>query len=860
MSIMQNLSQDDFIKAKRIFTEALKQDQNLVYIYVKEQCKDNNQLLDAVISLVDMHLDSGDATITPKKPFTELLISQYNIKEGQHIGKFIIEKPLGSGGMGNVYLAKRSDDEVQQKVAIKVLKNKLNHSAFERFQTEKRLLAHLEHPCIARLIDAGVTNDGMTYYVMEFVEGRPINEYCENKQLTINQRLQLFMEVCDVVSYAHNNLIIHRDLKPQNIMVTEKGQVKLLDFGIAKPLKDLPGIEKRQETIQGNLALTPQYAAPEQFTDGVIGTACDVYALGLLLYELLTGKLAQDLTGLSLMEMERIITDKVFINASKHVTQQDVETSQFQLKNPAQLKFLLKGDIDSIINKAIKKEPQQRYKSVADMAADIDNHLNFKPISVRCNQQSYRLKKYLRRNWLPVTASVVLITILSLSTYFVSLERDNAILEKQLAEEVSSFLVSTFKNADPTKTQGEKITAKEILEEGVRQINNQQDSAIKNKLLLTMAEVYHELKQRNKSLELINQMTETNNKSVFIKTDSLLFTGGSKEAISEIKKYQYNINTKQELDYLLLLARVYKFNDERRKADKIADEMILKAAVLYGDNSLEYANYLLSYNTISDDYSIYPRKLKDYKKVLNIYENHKNLDDISYPRVHGLLGSMYKYYEEYDKATFHFTKASDIFEKIYGEDSYIQIDMLNRIAGLNTSKKKYDEAIETYQRVISIKKKVYGTKENARFSTTYFNLSLPYMIGKNDYTKGIDYIRKAIRLLEPRKESNRNTYAHFKRYLSAALIEQRQYKEAEYVLNEIIPYYIEMNYVKGVNLAQSRALLAVIEYEKGNKSKAKALFELSIENVRENTSSTSFVRKNIDITYDKLMAELNIAN
>ncbi len=460
MSNLNNLSQQDFIKAKQIFTESLKLDQDLINNYVKVQCQGDDKLLDAVMSLIYMHLDSGEATITPKKPISELIKTQYHITEGQQIGKFVIEKSLGSGGMGDVYLAKRSDDQIQQKVAIKVLKNKLNQSAFERFQTEKRLLAHLEHPGIARLIDAGITDDGMTYYVMEYVKGQAIDEYCSNNKLSVKQRLKLFIEVCHIVSHAHSNLIIHRDLKPQNIMVTNKGQVKLLDFGIAKPLQQLPGMEILPQTMQGNLALTPQYAAPEQFTDGVIGTACDVYTLGLLLYELLTGTLAQDLTGLSLKEIEQVITDKVFINASKQVTQQDVNAEQFQLRNKVQLKSLLKGDIDNIINKAIKKEPHNRYKSVADLAQDIDNHLNHQPISVRGNQQAYRFKKYLRRNWLPTTATLGLIAILSFSTYFVSLERDKAIREKQLAEEVSSFLVSTFKNADPTKTQGEKITAK----------------------------------------------------------------------------------------------------------------------------------------------------------------------------------------------------------------------------------------------------------------------------------------------------------------------------------------------------------------------------------------------------------------
>jgi len=363
MSNLQNLSQADYLKAKQLFTEAIELDSAEIDTFLKKQCQDNEELYAAVVSLVAMHQDSGDATITPKQALSTLISQDKNIASGNKIGKFVIEKPIGSGGMGDVYLANRQDDEVQQKVAIKILKNKLNQSAFERFQIEKRVLAHLEHPGIARLIDAGI-EDGLTYYVMEYVQGMAIDEYCQQHKLTVKERLRLFIKVCEVVSYAHANLIIHRDLKPQNILITDKGQVKLLDFGIAKPLQQLPGIEEIPATMEGFFALTPQYAAPEQFKEGAIGTACDIYALGLLLYELLTSTLAQDFTGLSLVEIEKVITDKILNNASKQITQQHVDASQFKLRSTQQLKNQLKGDLDSIINHAIKKEPEKRYKSV----------------------------------------------------------------------------------------------------------------------------------------------------------------------------------------------------------------------------------------------------------------------------------------------------------------------------------------------------------------------------------------------------------------------------------------------------------------------------------------------------------------
>ncbi len=852
MSNLQNLSQQDFVKAKQIFTESVKLDQDLINDYVKGQCEGNDQLFDAVMSLVNMHMDSGEKTITPKKPLSELLNKPHNITEGQKIGKFVIDKPLGSGGMGDVYLANRSDDEVQQKVAIKVLKNKLNQSAFERFQTEKRLLAHLEHPGIARLIDAGVTDDGMTYYVMEYVEGQPIDEYCEHNQLTVKQRLQLFTDVCDVVSYAHSNLIIHRDLKPQNILVTDKGQVKLLDFGIAKPLQQLPGMENRQETMQGSFALTPQYAAPEQFTDGVIGTACDVYALGLLLYELLTGTLAQDLTGLSLTQMEQVITDRIFINASKQVTQQDINTEQFQLKNKVQLKSLLKGDIDTIINKAIKKEPQHRYKSVADLAQDIHSHLNFKPISVRGNQQAYRIKKYLRRNWLPVTAAVGLITILSLSTYFVGLERDKAIQEKQLAEEVSSFLVSTFKNADPTKTQGEKITAKEILEEGVRQINNQQDSQIKDKLLLTMGEVYYELAEHKKALGLISQSTQENNDVILLKAKILNFEGEYDQAMQEIEKFNYKERTEQELKYLQMKAYILSGSGQDKQAEKIANHMLTQSKALYGTNSIDYANYLMNYTTFFKENFYYHRNIENYKNIIKIYQKKKNIGQTNLAKAHSMLSSLYRKTSNLDNSLIQLNLAKEIYLSIYGNNHMIISNIYNTAGDINRQLKKFREAIESFEKSIKIKETYFESKNDFRLSPIYFNIGLVYISQGKNYESAILNINKALELLKPKITVKKNMYNHFQRILCLALIATHQYNEAENILTKLIPYYIEKNYKIGKNLAESRALLAVINYKKDNFDESIELLNLSIDVLRKHSSPTNAIRVHAEEIYEKL--------
>jgi serine/threonine-protein kinase len=852
MSKLENLNQQDFIEAKKLFNQAIKlTEPELIDELLARECQDNDVLIAAVKALIAMHNDSEGATITPKQPLSSLINHNFTLQKGQPIGKFIIDKLIGSGGMGDVYLAKREDQEVHQKVAVKVLKNKLNQPALERFQIEKRVLAHLEHPGIARLIDAGVT-DGYTYYVMEYIQGLAIDDFCKQQQLTIKQRLRLFIKVCEVVSYAHANLIIHRDLKPKNILITEKGQVKLVDFGIAKPLSQLPGIDELPQTMEGRYALTPQYAAPEQFTDGVVGTACDIYALGLLLFELLTNRKAQDLNGLSLAEIEQKITHKIFNNASKQITQYDVDVSQFKLKKSIQLKKLLKGDLDSIINNAIKKEPEKRYKSVADFATDIENYLHHQPISVRDNQFGYRLQKYLKRNWLAVSALLTLISILSFSTYYVMQERDKAIQEKLLAQQVSDFLVTTFKDADPTKTLGEKITAKEILEQGVRQINKQQNSQVKDKLLMAMGEVYYELAEYNKAFDLLDQVEENNFDKSVLKTKIFSFQGAYDKALDELSQSSYQGSEEKELIFLQVKSEVMNASENPEQAQLIAEQMRYKAQQKFGDGSISYAHYLMDYTAIFHDKVFYADvNIEQYKKIIEIYNNNGLKIDPKLARVYQSISSIYRRKEQFDQALSSLNKAEDIYRRIYGDQHLIIASILNTKAILNRRLNLYDQSRQDYKSSLAIKKIYYG-ETFWRLSQVFFNIGLTYLAEGRDYEASIENINKAITLMEAKREEKKSIYNHLHRYLSVALINTQKFKQAEEILNELIPYYIEMNYKAGRNLAESRILLAIVYERRGRYNDSLRLFKISIDTLRKNTKPSEIIRLEAEKLFNTL--------
>jgi serine/threonine-protein kinase len=331
------------------------------------------------------------------------------------IGPFRVVREIGRGGMGRVYLGERADGQFEQRVAIKLIQHG-TPGVLRRFVEERRILALLEHPGIARLVDGGLTGAGLPYFAMELVEGEPIDRYCESRDLTLDQRLELFAGVCDAVGYAHQRLVIHRDLKPTNILVTADGQVKLLDFGIAKLLAPS---EREDLTRTGFLVMTPEYAAPEQIRGAPISTETDVYSLGVLLYLLLTGGRPYDLRGRSPAEIERIVC-------------LDPPTRPSSKAQPA-VSRRLRGDLDLILMTALQKEESRRYQSPGAFAEDLRRFRQGRPILARPDSARYRLGKFLRRNRTTLGAATVAAAALVGATGFSVVQMREARAQRQEA-------------------------------------------------------------------------------------------------------------------------------------------------------------------------------------------------------------------------------------------------------------------------------------------------------------------------------------------------------------------------------------------------------------------------------------------
>ena len=341
---------------------------------------------------------------------------------GRRIGSYQIIQELGQGGMGNVYLAVRADDEYKKRVAIKVVQHDLgNPEILRRFRNERQILAALDHTYVARLLDGGTTPDGMPYVVMEYVEGVPIDRYCENHGLSIEERLKLFRDVCAAVHYAHQNLVIHRDIKPGNILVTADGVPKLLDFGIAKLLNPELGPETQAVTRAALRVMTPEYASPEQIRGEPITTASDIYSLGVVLYELLTGHRPYRFNTYLLEEIEHIISSEepakpsTVIGRRKIEDRESSETISTREREPRDRKKLrrrLAGELDAIVMMAIRKEPRRRYASADQFSNDIHRHLEGRPVRARPDTVRYRTAKFINRNKVSVAAAALILVTL----------------------------------------------------------------------------------------------------------------------------------------------------------------------------------------------------------------------------------------------------------------------------------------------------------------------------------------------------------------------------------------------------------------------------------------------------------------
>jgi eukaryotic-like serine/threonine-protein kinase len=446
--------------------------------------------------------------------------------EGRRVGAYRLVRQIGRGGMSRVFLAERADGQFEQQVALKLLRPGIDSALDQvRFRAERQILATLNHPNIARLLDGGVTDDGQPYLALELVDGDPIDRYCDARSLSLRDRIQLFLTVLEATQYAHRNLIVHRDLKPSNILVSADGRVTLLDFGIAKLLDPVAVPGEAPATRTGAIVMTPEYAAPEQVQGGPVGTATDVYALGVLLYQLLTGRRPYEVRGMSAADCQRVICEvepprpSTTFDAAGDAGDSAARARQ-RGTTPERLAKRLRGDLDAIVALALRKERNLRYGSTEQFARDLSRYLEGRPVLAHRGGRRYRLVKFLRRRRVEVLAGAAITASLVAGAGLSLTQAGRANRERSRAERaaqqskaasdesagVTSFLLGLFEARDPTEARGDTLSAWDLLHRGVRRADQLQGQPLAQaRMLEVTAQAYVKLGKFDDAIAILER-------------------------------------------------------------------------------------------------------------------------------------------------------------------------------------------------------------------------------------------------------------------------------------------------------------------------------------------------------------------
>lgn len=509
------MSENNWSKIKSLFSEACTLPQEQQRSFIEENCDSDLEMQGQILALLAAHNEAtqnSEPDQIVSQVASTLLTGQEDIAAGDLIEQFQVEGRIGQGGMGDVYLGKRINSDFEQWVAIKIIRKQyLSPESLQRFRQERQILSSLNHRNIASFIGGGETDKGNPYIILEYVKGMPIDQYCEQQALSIRERIVLFKQVLSAVIYAHQNLVVHRDIKPSNVLVTDSGDVKLLDFGIAKLIQDEDFGAQADPQLTRNFerVLTPAYASPEQLLGEPVTTRSDVYALGTLLMHVLTSMPVFDLTDSNRREIENLVLE----------TQPQKPSAKCQHSNQPDIQGrakLLRGDLDNIVLKALQKSPERRYSSVEQFCQDIENYLSNYPILAKPDSRWYVFKKYLQRN--RFSSAVLAVFLLSLITFagvvtkqrvLIQQERDEAVRQAFIAGEATQFLERTFDASDPNLNNGEEVTARMLLDTAIENLQDLDPAPdVKVPLMIILARVLSQAGEYDKAGPLLNQAQE----------------------------------------------------------------------------------------------------------------------------------------------------------------------------------------------------------------------------------------------------------------------------------------------------------------------------------------------------------------
>ena len=718
---------------------------------------------------------------------------------GVTVGAYTLESALGHGGMGTVWLAKRSDGRFEGHAAVKLLNAALvGRGGEERFRREGTILARLAHPHIARLIDAGVSNTGQPYLVLEHVDGKHIDAYCDEAALPVADRIRLFLDVQSAVAHAHANLIVHRDLKPSNVLVAADGQVKLLDFSIAKLIED---DRVSRLTREGGSAMTPRYAAPEQINGGAITTATDVYALGVLLYELLSG---QHPTGAGLKSQADHTRAIVEVEPKKlsaaALAASDADAARRRTTRD-RLSRQLRGDLDIIVGKALKKDPSERYGSVAEFADDLRRHLAHEPIGAQPDSMRYRSGKFIRRRWRVVTAaaaaSAAVMTLIGFYTVQLTAERDRARVQAEKASQLSELLSSVLTSVDPFRTPGsDEPTVRNLLDAAATRVTTELTAQpeLQAEMLTVIGRTYDRLGMRERALPLLEQALEIGRQTLGSQhlrvAHSLNDLGvlhrragnpaAAEPLLRESLATRRALRGNQHNDVaitLIELARTIQDRGRLAESEALIRESLAIRLAVYGEEHRETATSKSELGQLLWELGDLDGAEKMLRENVATSERVLGRDHANVGSSKGSLGNLLNARGQHVAAEELLRESVRVRKVALGESHLDYAMALPNLAGALESQGRLDEAQALVERAISIAAPQVG-KDHPRVIAASMDLAR-VRIARGDAAATEADLRHALGLRQRLYPADDWRIAQAQSLLGAALFAQKKYREAE---------------------------------------------------------------------------------
>jgi len=760
------MTPENLARLRELFKAALAQPREARTAFVEGACPDDPALQADLRALLQADAQA-DAEHFMDAPPIDLDAEPYKPPEQvQQVGPYHLLRMLGQGGMGQVYLARR-EAPFKHYVALKLLRHGLhNEDILLRFEMERQILASLNHPNIARLLDGGTTRDGLSYLVMEYVDGVPITRFCDAKRLAIPDRLRLFQAICQAVHYAHQNLVVHRDLKPSNILVAENTsgvpQVKLLDFGVAKLLN--PSLSSVEVPVTRTMyrLMTPAYAAPEQVRGEPVTTATDVYALGVILYELLSGHPPYRLQHNTPLELEQVICQQEPERPSTKVvrdeTVQHVDGSTRTISAAAvgiargiptdRLCRRLQGDLDNIVLKALRKEPRRRYGSVEQLARDVTRYLDGRPVEARPSTMGYRVKKYLRRHRVAVLgATIVVLSLLAgiagtaWQATVATAGWTQARLEAQKATQVTEFLMGLFEASDPSEALGEEITARVLLEGGLaraEELSNQPE--VQAQMLDVVGLVYESLGSYDRARPLLERALVLRRRvfgpehpDVAASLDNVAYLLDNQGQYDEAELlYREALAMRRKLlgpehlevaESLNNLAGLLRRRGNYGEADTLAREALAMYRTLLGEEHRLVAESLNNLALVLQDQGDYTRAETLFREALALNRRLLGAENAEVAVNLNNLASLLRRKADYEAAEPFAREALAIRRKIYGDVHPRVAFSLQTLASLLHDKGDLDGAEALYREALAVRRSSFGP-EHPRVAESLNGLAL----------------------------------------------------------------------------------------------------------------------------------------